>query len=140
MYISRATKSDIPAIEHLLAPSGKFLFSKRAINKVDLAYQVRNEEGRLVGFIWCGLMAGKSVGYIDHFCIAPDYAKQGIAQGLWDHLYKEVKARGIKYLLGNTANDDHQIKTMVGLSKAAQSKSVSVKSWPGVIFAWENKE
>lgn len=140
MYISKAYKEDLPAIKSLLEPTEKFLVVDSIINKQDLAYQVRTEEGELVGFIWCGLMAKGRIGYIDHFCVKPEYAKHGVGKGLLEAVYHEARARKIKHILSNTANDDHQIKTMVGLGKTAEKLQISVRSWPGVIFSWSNKE
>ncbi len=140
MYISKAHKQDLPAIKALLEPTGKFLFEDQAINKRDLAYQVRLESGELIGFIWCGIMAGGKVGYIDHFCVKPEHAKSGVGKGLIEQILLEAKARKIKHLISNTANDGDQIKTIVGLSKVAQKLGEVIKTWPGVIGAWTNKE
>jgi len=37
------------------------------------------DKDKPVGFVWCGVMSNKELGYIDHFTIHPEYANKRVA-------------------------------------------------------------
>lgn len=136
MYIKRATKEDISAIRHLLESTpGKFTFLDSCINKRDLSYCVRSEDGELVGFLWCGFMANNKIAHIDHFCVAPSHRHKSIAKDLATIIFTELTSRGVEYCNAFSMPDVHQLRLLKSLSNSGPGAG-GAKVTQGLMLEW----
>jgi N-acetylglutamate synthase-like GNAT family acetyltransferase len=137
MYIKRATKDDIPAIKALISKQAKKVpFFESMINKSDIAYQVRTEDGTLIAFLYCGLMANKKIAYIDSLVVDPEYKNQKVAARLALHIHQELRARKIDRCSAFSMQDSEQRKLFSSLEKlSAYTKEVPTVSG-GVLIEW----
>lgn len=119
MIIKPANKQDLPAINYLLNKYGKMSVSDSYINKKDVALQVREESGELIGFIWCGLMANGTIAYIDKFCIDPEYTHRGIGLLLAKYLQQVLHKRKVKSVFGLIKQDKYHDKSAMNSLRMA---------------------
>jgi N-acetylglutamate synthase-like GNAT family acetyltransferase len=105
VYISRASKQDLPAIKELLHQYAKFTVEAYHLTKRDLAFMARLESGELVGFMWVGLMANNKIAYVDKVTIHPKFHKQGILQKLYAEAFKQAFMRGVEFAEGYIRQD-----------------------------------
>lgn len=122
--VRRATKEDLPAIRELRSKYTKGMadLTPAHFNKKDIALQARDDNGKLVGFTWIGLMAGSTLGYSDHTIVDPAYLKQGVTKLLFSEVTKIAKQRGCKQCFAITRRDEFHNSIVFGadkLSKAA---------------------
>lgn len=108
IYITRAIKSDLPAIQDLMLKYGnKCIVESYHLNKKDIALQARLETGELVGFVYCGLLAEGKVAYMDKVTIDPMHHKKGILISLYSELFKRAYRRGVKEVTGFIRHDEY---------------------------------
>lgn len=120
MFISTATKQDIPAIQYLLASYGsKLSLDPALINNKDIALQARDESGKLIGFLWVGLMAKNTLGYMDKFCVDKDYSKKGVGKALALALKDRLVKRRVKTVFGIIRQDQYHDKSAMNALRMA---------------------
>lgn len=118
--VKRATKKDLPAIRFLMQKYGnKMLVCEWHINNKDIALQARHDDGTLVGFVFGGLMANNKVCYVDKIAIDPEYRKQGIANKLYQELFKVALNRGVVQAFGVIKQDEYHDASCVNALKMA---------------------
>lgn len=106
--ISRCKPGDFFAIQHLMSMYEKKLDITRAhLNKRDIALQARLPSGELIGFIWCGIMANKTLCYMDKVIIHPDFHHNQILNALYQELFKIAYKMGIKQVFGIIRHDEY---------------------------------
>jgi ribosomal protein S18 acetylase RimI-like enzyme len=116
MKIHRAHKSHLSRINTLLSNSGLLPITIDALNKRDIAVVVIDGP-EVVGFIWCGLMAKKTKGYIDHFVVHPDYIGNGVGAMLGTKLLSVAQKLGVKFLFGVIEHHASHDKSVINASK-----------------------
>lgn len=108
VYISKATKQDLPAIDELLSKYDSIMrISPSYLNKRDVSLQARDESGKLVGFVWAGLLANRTLAYVDMAVIHPDHHHKGILLKLYRELFKICYSLGVKDMLGVIRHDQY---------------------------------
>lgn len=118
IFISKCTQQDLPAVQELLRYYGnKCLVNESHINRRDISLQARLEDGKLVGFVFCGLMANKTQAYIDKATIHPDHHKQGILNLLYKELFKICYKLGVKEAFGIIRHDDYHNASCINALK-----------------------
>lgn len=127
MTISKATKSDLSAIKYLISKySNRIEFEDNYINKNDIALQARSDTGELIGFVWVGLMAKNSFGYIDCLVVDPEFKGNKIAQGLLKAMLLESKKRKINRIFGVIAQDEFHDSCAISALKAGSKFSTTI--------------
>lgn len=119
--IKRASRSDLPAIVHLMQQSGKMIIEPCHLNNRDIALQARADDGSLVGFLWCGLMCGGKYGYIDKFAVDKEYQGTGLGQLLSLSMLKEISKRGVRRVIGCIKTDEHHEPCAMNALKVAMA-------------------
>lgn len=121
MYISRATKQDLPAIQELmkLYSDKEIEVTEHHLNKKDIALQVRDDSGKLVAFAWAGLMAANTLVYIDKVVCDPNHAKQGVIKKLYLELFRLAVKRGAKEGFGIIRQDKYHDAACINALKMA---------------------
>lgn len=113
MYISRATKADINAISYLMQESGKMSVSEDLFNNRDIALQAREDSGELIGFLWCGLMAKNSIGYLDKLAVSKKgnhkLARKMLGLAMKDELVK----RKVRSVFGLIMHDQYHDRAAI---------------------------
>lgn len=117
----RATKQDLPAVSELLNTYGKQSIYPEMLNNKDIAIQARDETGTCVGFIWCGLMAQNTVGYIDMFTVHPDHANKGIGKMLAQALMDTCLKRRVRSVFGVIKHDQYHNKSAMNALRYAMA-------------------
>lgn len=118
-----------------------------SINHRDISLVALDVQGRVVGFIWMGLMAGNTRGYIDHFVVLPDYAKQGVGFQLGKALYDRAFKRGVREVFGVIRHNEFHDKSAMNALKfglVAHSEPYTyvcgeanyIKSQLGAVYGW----
>lgn len=126
ILISRAKKEDLPAIQHLMRMYGnKCQVEKEHLNHKDIALQARLDSGELVGFLWVGLMANNSLGYIDKFAVDSNYSGKKIGNQLAHAMLKEVNKRKVKQVFGIIKQDQYHDKSAINALKMAIRSDVT---------------
>lgn len=102
MFVTRATKADLNAVQALLDmyPEAHMAVGPEHLTTRDIALQVRLADGTLVAFCWVGLMAASTLGYVDKVVIHPAYKKQGLSTVIYSELVRLAHKRGVKTLIG----------------------------------------
>lgn len=102
MFVTRATKADLSAVQALLDmyPGAHMTVGPEHFTTKDIALQVRLGSGEMVAFCWVGVMAGNTVGFVDKVVIHPGYSKQGISTIIYQELVRLAAKRGVKSLFG----------------------------------------
>src|ERR1700743_1916476 len=108
IIISRCNKRDIAAIASLCSLYGKKIeITPDHINKRDISLQARLSTGEIVGFLWCGLLANKTICYMDKVVIHPDFHHKQILNKLYTELFKIAYKLGIKQVFGVIRQDEY---------------------------------
>jgi N-acetylglutamate synthase-like GNAT family acetyltransferase len=113
--ISKATREDLPAIRHLSSKYGhKLVVEDHHLNNRDLALQARNEEGKLVGFVWAGLMANSKIAYVDKVMVDPEYSgKRLVLPSLYKKLLELAIKRGVRDMFGFIRQDQYHDRSAI---------------------------
>lgn len=119
VVVTSCCATDLPAIDHLMNQYGKMSVSPEHINRRDIALQARTDNGALVGFIWMGVMAKGTFGYVDKFTVDPAYAGQGVGRLLANRLLSECQTRGVRTVHGFIRQDEYHDKSGVNALKMA---------------------
>lgn len=127
IQVSKPKKDDLPALQYLMQQYGKFTIDANHLNPRDIALQARNtDNGEVAGFVWLGLMANSTVGYIDKFIVHPDYKNKGIGKLLANHALEACVKRGIKEVFGLIKQDQyHDASAFNALRMAMTSDNAS---------------
>lgn len=103
------------------------LLSKHGIHPVTASHLtepnvIELKDGKVIGFIWMGLMAEGTIGYIDKFVVHPDYRAQGVGYKLAQSLLECAKELGVKEVFGYIKQDEnHDASGMNALKMALAS-------------------
>lgn len=110
--ISKATKADLAAVLHLSQLYGfKMPIDETLFNPTDIALQARDESGALVGFVWMGLMAKGTLGYVDKVMVDPAYSgKKVVLPALYKELFTIALRRKVKQAFGIIRHDQFHDK------------------------------
>lgn len=120
VIVSHCKLSDLSAIKNLLSLYGKKIeITPAHLNKRDISLQARLPSGELVGFVWCGLMANKTLAYVDKAVIHPDHHHQGILNTLYKALFKRAYELGIKEVFAIIRQDEYHDASAVNTLKMA---------------------
>ena len=119
MTVRLAHKQDYPAIVSLLNQYGKFTLTQRHINHRDISIVSYSPTGECNGFLWVGLMAGNTVGYIDKFCIGREYAGERLGKRMALIGIQECLKRGVREVMGIIRQDEYHDKCAMSALKAA---------------------
>lgn len=118
IIVRTATKQDLNEIQVLLGKYDNIMqVNSEHLNNYDVALQARLDSGELVGFIWCGLMANKTLGYVDKFVVDPKYANQKVGLLLCQTLTKTLLTLGIKEAIGYIRQDEYHDKSALNALK-----------------------
>lgn len=93
MILTRAKTEHLEGINVLLAQYGLHPITEDFL-KYDISI-VALDKYKIAGFIWCGLMANKKLGYIDYFTVAPEYTTSGVGKALGTQLVRIAKSKGV---------------------------------------------
>lgn len=121
MHVHKATKQDFPAIHFLMSRYGKMTVQPEHLNSKDITLCARDDSGKLVGFLYIGLMAQGTVGYIDKFAVDPEYAGKGVGQLLAKEALKACLKRGVREVFGVIRQDQFHEKSAMNALKMAFS-------------------
>jgi N-acetylglutamate synthase-like GNAT family acetyltransferase len=116
--IKRARSEHIPAVNELARMYGLPDVPESLINNHDIAL-VAVQDGRTVGFIWCGLMGRKEIGYVDFYLVASDVAKSGVGRALGLEVIRRAKNMGVRTLIGSIRRDEWHEKSAMNALKCA---------------------
>lgn len=83
------------------------------LNKWDIALLAEHKD-QPVGFVWCGLMSGRELGYVDHFTIHPDYSNKRVAVQLAAKFTEVVHKLGVKKVFGVIGHHQYHHKSLTG--------------------------
>lgn len=120
MIITRCKPVDYPAIKHLLGMYDKKLdITKAHLNKRDIALQARLSTGEIIGFVWCGLMANKTICYVDKAVVHPGYHHQGVLNKLYKELFKIAYSMGAKEVFAIIKQDKYHDASAVNCLRMA---------------------
>lgn len=122
--ISRAKRDDLGAIQHLASKyKNMMVITPELFNNTDIALQARDDQGALVGFLWCGLVAKSTLGIVDKVYVDPAAKGQHIQQRLYTELLKLAHTRGVKQLVGmiRQGNEFHD-RSLIGAFKGLALK------------------
>lgn len=127
ILISRCKLVDLGSIKDLLSMYGKKVeITSNHINKRDIALQARLETGELVGFVWGGMLANKTIGYLDKVVIHPDHHHKGILNLLYKELFKQAYQAGVREMFGIIRQDEyHDASAVQALRMAVGADAVS---------------
>lgn len=119
MYTHKATKGDLPAIRYLLNQYGKMIIGPEHLGHRDISICARNSEGAVIGFLYIGVMAQNTVGYIDKFCVDPAAKGKGVGNLLAKAAFTACQKRGVKEVFGVIRQDEHHDKSAMNALKMA---------------------
>jgi N-acetylglutamate synthase-like GNAT family acetyltransferase len=111
-----AKRFDLPAIRELMQTHGKNSVEEYHINNRDISL-VAEMDGKLVGFVWCGLMAQNKFAYVDKVSVHPDYQKKGVTNKLYWALGKRMVRAGVKQAFGIIRHDEWHTAAAVNALK-----------------------
>lgn len=121
MVTCTALKSDLAAIQELLAQSGTMTIGPEHLNKHDIAV-VAWDGPSVVGFMWGGRMARGKVLYLDKLVVHHNYRGRGVAQALSHRMLAEAKKRGVVEVQTIVRQDEHFSAAAInGLKMALQT-------------------
>lgn len=106
--VIRATKKHTRDIENLLLECGKFRFDGARINNRDLSF-VALDRGSVVGFLWVGLMANRTFGYLDQYAVSPNCRLKGVAKALGAKALSVCSSIGVRQLFGIIKHDEYHL-------------------------------
>lgn len=72
------------------------------------------DKDKPVGFVWCGVMSNKELGYIDHFTIHPEYANKRVAPVLAAKFQEVCNRIGLKKIFGIIGQHAFHHKSLTG--------------------------
>lgn len=113
MIYTRAQESHIEGINELLKNSGQAPVLSPDHLKYDISV-VALDKAKIAGFIWCGLMANKRIGYVDLFTVAPEYAGTGVGRALGYQMVRIAKQKGVECIFATIARDQFHDKSLNG--------------------------
>lgn len=117
--VKRARKEDFNAIHALLGQYGKMSITPEHLQGRDIALQARDAEGKVVGFVWAGLMANDTVAYVDKVSVAPECAKKQVSQALYKRLFEIALKRGVRQAFGIIRHDAYHDRAAMNALKMA---------------------
>lgn len=116
--VSKAKLGDLPGIRQLMLSHGKFTVDAGHLHYKDLSL-VASIDGKIIGFLWLGLMAKGTLAYIDKFCVDPEYAHHKIGSLLAQEAFKHCLQRGVKECFGVICQDEHHEKSALNALRFA---------------------
>lgn len=120
MIVTRCKSADYPAIKHLLSLYDKKMDITRShLNKRDIALQVRLPTGEIIGFVWCGLMANKTIAYVDKAVVHPAYHHKGVLNKLYLELLSKAYEVGVKDVFAVIKHDEYHDASAVNCLRMA---------------------
>jgi len=117
MQIRLARKSDYPAVVELLKEHGKFSVTRKHLNHRDISVIVYADTGECIGYLYCGLMAGNSVAYMDKFTIHSSVNGQHLGHKMALFAVREGLKRGVREIFGIIKQDAYHDKSAVNALK-----------------------
>lgn len=122
--VIRATKKHYQEIVLLHEADKKVPPPASAINSRDLSF-VAIAEGRLVGFVWVGLMAEGTIGYFAYFLVSAQFRNLGISNLLVGKAIAVCSKIGVKEVIGVIDNDQWHPMSVSPTTKVAKAHLVS---------------
>ena len=121
MYIRKATKRDLNAINALQGLYGKMTVDPKLINHRDISLVAisSSPDADLLGFVWGGLMAGNSLMYIDKVVVHPGASGRGVLNALYRELFERGLKIGVKTGIGLIKRDKYHDKSAINALKMA---------------------
>jgi N-acetylglutamate synthase-like GNAT family acetyltransferase len=119
-----AKETDIDGINSLLELYNIRELDREHINDrdVSLVYHDMGGTGTVGGFLWCGLMANCTYGYIDKYALLPEHQGKGAGQELAKALKERLLAKGCKNVFGIIKQADwHHASAINGLKMGMEA-------------------
>lgn len=118
MIVRLAKPKDLKAINELLSDYDLHPLDPATINHRDISV-IAEDKGKVVGFIWAGLMKKNTLAYVDSYCVAKDLHKSGVGRKLAVKAYEEAAKRGVKKFFGIIKLDEYHDASAVNALKVA---------------------
>lgn len=106
MQIRRAKRRDLEGINALLNGYAFHTLDRSYINHRDISI-VAEDNKRIVGFLWVGLMRQNKQGYIDHFVVDPVYTHKKVGKQLAVEALAVSLKLGVEEVFGIIAKGKH---------------------------------
>lgn len=117
MFIRKAKISDLPGINNLLNFYKLIPVTSDFVNKTDISLVGQTEQGEIIAFIYCGVMAKGKWSYVNYYTIHPDYVGLQISELGVAALRQEFSKRGIKRAVGIIERDQFHNASLSGAIK-----------------------
>ena len=117
MKVRKARKEDLEALNAIAEHYGWRHIPSNFINKRDIALTAVSKKDGPVGFLWCGLMAQNSFGYLEWFLVHPTFRKKGVGSALGKQFVKIAKKFNVKVVIGNVRHTEYHDSVIVNAYK-----------------------
>lgn len=104
MRVRRAKAKDLAKIAELCTSCGFNAPKDNVINSQDIAI-VAEVDNKVIGFVWCGLMAKNSIGLVDFFIIHPEHRGQKVGESLGQQLIKICELKKVNIMMATIKQD-----------------------------------
>lgn len=118
--IRRATTSDLAQIHALNIEYALESMPEAFINNRDICL-VAEDAGKIVGYIWAGLMARNTFAYVCGFVVRPDYSKSGTGQKLALELLRIARMKGVQSFVAAVRQNEYHDACAVTALKCGTS-------------------
>jgi N-acetylglutamate synthase-like GNAT family acetyltransferase len=108
--IRRAKRADLAQINQLLNTYGLSTIDRSFVNHRDVAL-VAEIDGKVVGFVWAGLMRQNKTAYIDYFTVSKELSKQGVGHTLARETLTLFNKLGVERAFGVIERDEFHDKS-----------------------------
>lgn len=105
MRVRRAKARDLAKIAELCTSCGFNAPNDKVINSQDIAI-IAEDGTKAIGFLWCGLMAKNSIGFVDFFIVHPDHRGQKVGEAIGQQLIKISNLKKVDLIIGTVRHDE----------------------------------
>lgn len=118
LKVRRAKKFDVVNINAVLASYGYQAIDESYINPRDIAL-VAVDSGKIIGFLWIGLMRQNKQGYIDCFAVSGAYSGKGVGNLLAKAALEACRKLNVSEVFGIIANGEFHDRSAINALKMA---------------------
>lgn len=119
MIIRRALPKHSDEINRLVTRYAMPTVTPAYFNNKDIAL-VALDDDKVVGFVWCGMMAGGEKGLVDYFVVNPEYSGKGVGYKLALKMQKVLSRKGKDAIVsGFIRQDEHHDRSGMNALKLA---------------------
>ena len=123
IYLNEAKLTDLGAIKELTHIYGKDPVTEAHFNHRDIAIQAREEEGRLVGFIWAGLMAKNTIAYVGDLFVHPDVKNRKVGFKLCAMMLCKLLEKGVQTSIGFIEQNQYHDRSAINCLKTSMGST-----------------